>query len=425
MLVEICSSIAENRKSYKFIFWNDGTINMKYAAALFFSLVFSFLASGLTGEEPLAVSYQGKFCEEGWSETCNAHSPCLSGQGYLTDLSVWLVNGPKEKSGEVSVYLSTTGQEWEKAAAVSEESLKVQQTLQGEMEAAWEEEKPLEGIRMSLTGEIAQEYDLYYRVFQNGGWLPWTSNGRETGISGQGQWISGVQAVLQKKGMEPPADPEPAQPSWADPVDPDCPMVALTFDDGPRASVTDRILGYLRDAGGRATFFMIGNRVKANEDTVNQMVAQGCQVANHTYDHQYLSSLGRERMQQQIGAASQAVLDACGVLPVLVRPPGGKTNRQALTMLETMGFPAVLWSVDTKDWQNRDAGKIVETVLSQVKDGDIVLMHDIYPSTADAAAVIIPALKEKGFQLVTVSELASFRGGMMPGRLYRKFSPGS
>ena len=94
-------------------------------------------------------------------------------------------------------------------------------------------------------------------------------------------------------------------------------------------------------------------------------------------------------------------------------------------MLETMGFPAVLWSVDTKDWQNRDAGKIVETVLSQVKDGDIVLMHDIYPSTADAAAVIIPALKEKGFQLVTVSELASFRGGMMPGRLYRKFSPGS
>lgn len=206
-------------------------------------------------------------------------------------------------------------------------------------------------------------------------------------------------------------------------IDPSRPMIALTFDDGPRASVTDRILKVLREAGGRATFFMVGSNVPANEDSVNQMVAQGCQVGNHTFHHQYIDKIGRDGMQAEIGSTNQAVLDACGILPVVLRPPGGRTDEPSLDILGTMGMPAVLWSIDTKDWKHRDAQTTIQTVLEQVKDGDIILMHDIYSATADAAEVLIPTLTEMGFQLVTINELASFRGGMIPGEKYFEFYP--
>ena len=137
------------------------------------------------------------------------------------------------------------------------------------------EEPPLEAVRLWLTQDLEQEYDIYYRVYQNGGWQNWTSNGCEAGVLGEGFWISGIQVLIRKKGMDPPEEAPEETKEILPAVDPNRPMVALTFDDGPRASVTDRILQYLRDAGGKATFFMIGNRVAANEDSVNQMVAQG------------------------------------------------------------------------------------------------------------------------------------------------------
>lgn len=206
-------------------------------------------------------------------------------------------------------------------------------------------------------------------------------------------------------------------------IDPSRPMIALTFDDGPRASVTNRILKALREAGGRATFFMVGSNVPANEDSVNQMVAQGCQVGNHTFHHQYIDKIGVDGMQAEIGSTNQVVLDACGILPVVLRPPGGRTDEASMNTLGVMGMPAVLWSIDTEDWKHRDAQITIQTVLEQVEDGDIILMHDIYSATADAAEVLIPTLVEMGFQLVTVNELASFRGGMTPGKKYYQFCP--
>lgn len=205
-------------------------------------------------------------------------------------------------------------------------------------------------------------------------------------------------------------------------IDPDRPMIALTFDDGPKASVTNRILKSLEDNGGRATFFMVGSNVSANEDSVNQMVAQGCQVGNHTFGHRYITNLNVQKLEIQLGGTNQAVLDACGILPMVMRPPGGKTDEASLDALAKMGMPAVMWSIDTRDWQHRNAQTTIQTVLEQVKDGDIILMHDIYPATADAAEVLIPALTEQGFQLVTVGELADHRGGMIPGQKYYRFS---
>lgn len=385
-----------------------------YAAVLLGML---FCLAGLTeiGQEPLTVRYQGKFNTTGWSEQGNAHSPCLQGDGYLSDLRLSLVNYAEGTEGELIFQGNVQGTGWLDENIQERGAEPVLDSRLSENEA------PLEGVRLWLTGELEREYDLYYRVYQNGRWQPWKGNGQDSGLPGEGLWISGLQVMVQKKGTEPPEDDPEEEEVPA--VDPSRPMVALTFDDGPRASVTDRILQYLQEAGGRATFFMIGNRVAANEKSVNQMVAQGCQVANHTFDHQYISKLDLAEMQQQIGGTSQAILDACGILPTAVRPPGGKINEESLAVLETMGLPVVMWSIDTRDWQHRDARQTVEIVLSEVKDGDIVLMHDIYPSTADAAAVLIPALTERGYQLVTVSELAMYRGGMLPGRRYSRFSP--
>ena len=187
-------------------------------------------------------------------------------------------------------------------------------------------------------------------------------------------------------------------------------MIALTFDDGPRASVTNRILDSLGQYGGRATFFMVGTNVPQNGEVIRRMVAQGCEVANHTNDHKYISKLGNEGIVSQVSAVNQKVAAACGVSPVVMRPPGGYIDAHSLSVLGSMGMPAIMWSIDTRDWQHRNAQKTINNVLSQVKDGDIVLMHDIYDATADAAVALIPELTARGYQLVTVGELAAARG---------------
>ena len=120
---------------------------------------------------------------------------------------------------------------------------------------------------------------------------------------------------------------------------------------------------------------------------------------------------------------NQKVAAACGVSPVLMRPPGGYINDNTLAVLKNLGMPAIMWSIDTRDWQHRNPQKTIETVLTQVKDGDIILMHDLYETTAQAAEVLIPELTARGYQLVTVSELASYRGGMQPGHKYSQFRP--
>ena len=106
---------------------------------------------------------------------------------------------------------------------------------------------------------------------------------------------------------------------------------------------------------------------------------------------------------------------------MIMRPPGGFIDSTSLSVLGSMGMPAVMWSIDTEDWKNRNPQKIIDSVLGKVRDGDIILMHDIYTTTADAAEVLIPALTAQGYQLVTVSELAACRGGMVPGNKYSRF----
>ena len=166
---------------------------------------------------------------------------------------------------------------------------------------------------------------------------------------------------------------------------------------------------------------MVGTNVPHNGDVIRRMVAQGCEVANHTNDHKYISKLSNEGIVSQVSAVNQKVASVCGVSPVVMRPPGGYIDAHSLSVLGSMGMPAIMWSIDTRDWQHRNAQKTINTVLTQVKDGDIILMHDIYDATADAAVALIPELTARGYQLVTVSELAAARGGMAAGHKYSQF----
>ena len=203
-------------------------------------------------------------------------------------------------------------------------------------------------------------------------------------------------------------------------VDPSKPMVALTFDDGPQPSVGNRIMDCLAQYGGKATFFMVGERVGSYKTEVQRMVAEGHEVANHTMNHEYLQKLGAAQIQAQVNQGNDAIQAACGVRPTLLRLPGGNHNA---TVVANAGMPMIQWNVDTLDWKTRNADKTVAAVLNHVKDGDIILMHELYSSTGDAVARIVPELYNRGFQMVTVSQMAAAKGRTLEaGKLYSSFN---
>lgn len=203
-------------------------------------------------------------------------------------------------------------------------------------------------------------------------------------------------------------------------IDPNRPMVALTFDDGPYAPVGNRIMDCAAQYGAKLTFYVVGNRCAAYQTEMQRMAAEGHEIGNHTYEHKYLNKLGAGEIQYQVNKGSEAILAASGIAPGTVRLPGG--NKNAI-VLANINAPIIMWSIDTLDWKTRDAKSTVEKVLGNVRDGDIVLMHELYNPTGDAALQIIPALVEQGYQLVTVSEMAQYRGGLQNGVVYSAFRP--
>lgn len=195
-------------------------------------------------------------------------------------------------------------------------------------------------------------------------------------------------------------------------------MVAITYDDGPSVS-TDKILDTLKKYNCVATFFVIGNQVEDFSDTIKKAHNQGCEIGNHTYDHELLTTLGKSEIQYQINSTNNLIADITGTSPKLMRPPCGLNDCWTDSNIP---MPLILWSIDTLDWKTLNPSSTIEAVLRDVKDGDIVLMHDFYAQTATASETIIPSLVAEGYQLVTVSELAECRGVRLePGSKYRHF----
>lgn len=184
------------------------------------------------------------------------------------------------------------------------------------------------------------------------------------------------------------------------------PMVALTFDDGP-GEHTEELLDCLTKNNAKATFFMLGPNAAAFPDVVKDLKDAGMELGNHTYDHWNLTSLDSESVVSQITRTNDAISSAAGVPATVMRPPGGAYNE---SVQAAVGMPVIMWSIDTKDWATKSEDQTYQVTVDNVKDGSIVLMHDIHEWSVKAAIRAIPELVEQGYKLVTVSELAEAKG---------------
>ena len=198
-------------------------------------------------------------------------------------------------------------------------------------------------------------------------------------------------------------------------------LVALTFDDGPRRSTTTALLDGLGERGVKATFFLVGEQVLHNEDLVKRMVREGHQVGLHTYGHADLTGLNRQDFSAQVDRCRDLLRSILGEADFALRPPYGKIDQAGR---QWAGAPLILWSVDPEDWGDKDTRRIVRQVLSEAQDGDVILLHDIYPTSVEAALEIVDGLREQGFYFVTVEELFAARHiPLEPGRVYRHARP--
>ena len=201
-------------------------------------------------------------------------------------------------------------------------------------------------------------------------------------------------------------------------VDPDKPMIALTFDDGPGPG-TRRILRALESVDGRATFCMVGDRVNDYAQTARMVAEQGSEIATHTLSHPNLAKLSAGEVRAELEQSIAAIEQVTGVRPGVLRPPYGSTSEDVQQVCREMGVVIANWNVDTEDWRVRDADAILNHVLDNARDGAIVLCHDLYPETAAAMEQAVEALAAQGYQLVSVSELLQARaGGGSAGKIY-------
>lgn len=192
-----------------------------------------------------------------------------------------------------------------------------------------------------------------------------------------------------------------------DEIDAAAPMVALTFDDGPNPEYTNRILEVLEENYSHATFFVVGTNAEKYQKTLRAIASTGNEIGNHTYSHANLTEIDSADVEEEIDKVNRVVKKATGEGATVIRPPYGAYNDDVLNQLQQ---PVVLWDLDTEDWDSRNAQTIVDHIITNIDDGDIILMHDIYESTAEAVELLVPRLKEMGFQVVSISEMAEYKG---------------
>ena len=212
-------------------------------------------------------------------------------------------------------------------------------------------------------------------------------------------------------------------------------LVALTFDDGPNP-ITLEVLESINKVGGHVTFFCLGNLAEKHADILKKVAAQGSEIASHSYAHKHLTKLTNAELKEDLSKAVDALGKHSGAaVPTLLRLPYGESTE---TLLGQINAPAIMWSVDPKDWKyselqrknrsdeqwRQDVVHVANSILDGLQDGDIVIMHDIYRFTKDVADAVIAELHHKGWKFVTVSELFEARGiALQPGVIYRSAIP--
>lgn len=263
-------------------------------------------------------------------------------------------------------------------------------------------------------------------------WMPSSGGNSLTSVSGSGVAASGdaVQAQAAATGAATGATAAPgsvsekvAAVSTLSPKSivsptpkPKSKAVALTFDDGPSTVNTPKVLETLKKYNAHATFFVVGNRVAAGADVLKQAVAQGNEIGNHSWDHSNLSLKNMKFVNSQYDRTAKLVQKLSGFKITFLRPPYGAISDR---MRKKLKHPMILWNEDTLDWKTRNAKSVFKYIKKNVSDGDIILMHDIHPSTAEALKKVVPWLVKQDYDLLTVSELMKRKGiKMKNGKAY-------
>lgn len=210
-----------------------------------------------------------------------------------------------------------------------------------------------------------------------------------------------------------PEEPEPEEPESEKTeiagrvIDPEKPMIALTFDDGPYRNNTKALLDLFEQYNGRATFFVVGYHLDVYTEDTLDAYRRGFQIGNHTLNHPALRQISDEEGMKEIEGMNQKLNELGIPGEAMLRPPYGEYTEY---LQENLNVPMIGWNVDSADWLTKDAENIYVRVVGNVKDGDIVLLHDLQDATAEAMKRVVPALVEQGFQLVTVEELFRAKG---------------
>ncbi len=193
-------------------------------------------------------------------------------------------------------------------------------------------------------------------------------------------------------------------------------LIALTFDDGPRRSTTTQLLDALAERGVHATFFLIGAQAEACPDVVRRMDREGHQIGIHTYDHVKLTSLNRADFNAQVDKTRGLLKALLGHNDFLLRPPYGMLDESVKSWA---GCPILLWSIDPEDWKDRNTAREIRHIVSEARDGSIILLHDIFPESVEAAVQVVDQLHAQGYLFCTVDELFAARGiPLEAGRSY-------
>lgn len=205
----------------------------------------------------------------------------------------------------------------------------------------------------------------------------------------------------------------------------DGPFIAMTFDDGPHGSQTPRLLKMLKERSIHATFFVVGQCVAQNPEIAKQIVAEGHEIANHSWNHPLLSKMPEGSVREQLQKTHDVVKQTTGVTMSLMRPPfGGFTANQKVWSFGTWGYKCIMWDVDSNDWQHRSPAKTESTIIANTRSGSIVLCHDIHKTTVDAMESTLDGLIKKGFKFVTVSELlAMHKEGAVKAKPAKTLTP--
>ena len=272
---------------------------------------------------------------------------------------------------------------------------------------------------LDLNGIITKEALSNFVITDNGNSLTWPLGQASLLPSSYGEMtitvpISSVSKYLQNptarklanipKPPEPKPEPAPAPAAPTPAPTTGNKVIALTFDDGP-GPYTAHLLDILDQYGAKATFFLIGSKVSGQASVVRSIHARGHQLGNHSWSHPELPKLSVDQIAGEIDRTNEAIKQATGVKPTILRPPYGAVNGVVLEQLRARGMSSILWSVDTRDWADRNSQIVCSRAVAGARPGAVILMHDIHQTSVNAVPCILSSLKQQGYSFVTIQRL--------------------